>query len=65
MALSIRDYTIIKVVQACLHQDDVRYGTSWGTQHSFVSFMSVGWTLFRSSGMWGKFALKKLFKCGC
>ena len=30
MALSIRDYTIIKVVQATNNQDDVRYGTSRG-----------------------------------
>ena len=31
MALSIRDYTIIKVVQATHHQGDVIYGTSRGT----------------------------------
>ena len=30
MALSIRDYTIIKVVPTTHHQGDVRYGTNRG-----------------------------------
>ena len=32
MAVSIRDYTIIKVVQASPHQGDIRYGKSRGIQ---------------------------------
>ena len=32
MAVSIRDYTIIKVVQASHHQGDIRYGESRGTR---------------------------------
>ena len=57
MALSIRDYTIIKVVQACHHQGDIRYGASQGIQCSRMSFMSVSWILFKSPGMWDKFEL--------
>ena len=48
MALSIRDYSIIKAVKAAQHQGDVRYGTSRGMQCSCMSLMSVTWTLFRS-----------------
>ena len=57
MALRIRDCTIIKVVQATRHQDDVRYGTSRGINFSCTSLISVTWTLFRPSGMWVKFDL--------
>ena len=57
MALSIRDYTIIKVVQASHHQGDIRYGASRGIQCSCMSFMSVSWILFKSPGMWDKFEL--------
>ena len=32
MTLSIKDYTIIKVIQSTHHQDDVTYGTSLGIQ---------------------------------
>ena len=57
MALSIRDYTIIKVVQATHHQDDVRYSISRGIQCSYMSLMSVTWTMFKSPGIWDKFDL--------
>ena len=55
MALSILDYTIIKVVQATHHQVDVTYGTN--KECSFMFFMSVTWKLFRSPGLWDKFGL--------
>ena len=55
MVLSIRDYTIIKVVQATHHQGDVRYDSSRGIQCSCMSLMSITWTLFRSPGLWDKF----------
>ena len=48
--ISIKDYTIIKVVQATHHQGDVRYG-------SLDMVMPVTWTLFRSLGMWDKYDL--------
>ena len=55
MVLTIRDYTIIKVVQATHHQGDVRYDSSRGIQCSCMSLMSITWTLFRSPGLWDKF----------
>ena len=41
MAVSIRDYTNIKVVHATLHQGDVRYGTSRRAQCSCMFLISV------------------------
>ena len=55
MTLSIRDYTIIKVVQATHHQDDDRYGPPRGIQCSYMFLMSVSWTLFKSPGLLDKF----------
>ena len=52
MALDIRGYTIIKVVQAAHHQ-----GTCWGLQCSCLSVMSGTWILFRSPGIWDEFDL--------
>ena len=43
MALSIRDFSIIKVLQATCHHHYIRYGTSSG---SYGSMISVCWTLF-------------------
>ena len=57
MALSVRDYTIIKLVQAIHQQGDVRYGTSIGIQSSCMSAISVSWTLFKSSGLPDEFDL--------
>ena len=57
IALSIRDYTIIKVDQATHHQGDVRYGTTRGIECSCTSLISVSWTLFRSPGRWDKLDL--------
>ena len=57
MALSIRDSTIIKVVQAAHHQGNVTYGTCWGMQCSCLSVMSGTWILFRSPGIWDEFDL--------
>ena len=57
MALSIRDYTIIKVVQATHHQCDVRYGGTRGIQCSCMSLMPLSWTLFRSPGRCDKLDL--------
>ena len=44
MSLSIRHYTLIKVIQATHHQGDVRYGASRGIQCSCMSLISVSWT---------------------
>ena len=44
MALSIRDYTIMKVAQANHHQGDARYGKSRGMQCSCMSVISITWT---------------------
>ena len=55
--LSIRGYTIIKVVQASHHQGDVRYGAFRGIQCLCMSLISVSWTLFKSPGLWDKFDL--------
>ena len=60
MALSIDDYTIIKVVQAAHHQGDVRYGTSRGIQCSCISLISVSWTLVRSPGQWNTLDLNDI-----
>ena len=57
MARSIRDNTIIKVVESTHHQGDVRYGTSSGIQCSYMSLVSVSWALLRSPGLWGRFDL--------
>ena len=51
MALRIKNYAIVKVVKATHYQWDVRYSTSRCTQYSFMSPMSVTWTLHKSSGM--------------
>ena len=60
----MRDYTIIKVVQATHHQGDVkygistgRYGISTGIQCSCMSLVSLRWTLFKSSALCDKFDL--------
>ena len=58
MASSIRNYTIIRVVQGTHHQDEVRYGTSRGIQCSCMSLISVSWALFKSPGLWDKFDLR-------
>ena len=57
MALRVRNYTIIKVVQVTHHKGDVRYGTYSGIQCLCMSLMSVNWILFRSLGMWDTFDL--------
>ena len=57
MALSIKDYTIIKVLQAPHHQGDVRYVTTRGIQCSCMSLMSVSWTLLRFPDRWDKLDL--------
>ena len=51
MALSIRDYTFIKVAQAAHHQGDVRCGTSRSVKCSCMSLMLVTWALFISPGI--------------
>ena len=64
MALGVRDYTIIKVVQATHHQGDVRYGASRGIQCSWMSLISVRWTLFKSPELWDKFDLDSILGKG-
>ena len=64
MTLRVRDYTIIKVVQATHHQGNVRYGTSSGIQCSCMSLMSVTWTLFTSPDMWDTFDLDCILSKG-
>ena len=56
MTLSIRDYTIIKVVQTH-HQHNIRYGGSRGIQSSCMSLFSVSWTLCKSPSLQDKFDL--------
>ena len=46
-ALSIKDDTIIKAVQATHCQGDVRYGTFRGFRRSCMSLVSVSWALFK------------------
>ena len=46
MSLSSFDTRIMKVVQATLHQGDIRYGTLRDIQ---CSRMSVCWALFKSA----------------
>ena len=43
MLLSIRDYTLINVVQASHHEVYVRYGASMGMQCACMSLISVSW----------------------
>ena len=57
MELSMRDYTMIKVVQATHHQGDVRYGTSGSIQCSCMPLISLSRTLFKSPGLSDKFDL--------
>ena len=57
MSVSIRDYTLVKVVQTSHYKRDVRYGASRVIQCSCMSLISVSWTLFRSPGLWNKFDL--------
>ena len=64
MALSIRDYTIIKVVQATHNQGDVRYGINRGIQCSCMSLMPITWILFISPGLWDKFDLDSILAKG-
>ena len=61
MALSSRDYTIIKVVQETHHQGDVRYGASRGIQCSCMSLVSVSW---KSPGLCDKFDLDSILGKG-
>ena len=62
MALNIKNYTIIKVVQATHHHVDVRYGASNGLQCSCMSLISVSWTLFKFPGLYDKFDLDCILK---
>ena len=55
IALSIRNYTIIKVVQVIHNQGDVRYGTPMGIQC---------WALIRSPGLWNKLDLEGILSKG-
>ena len=63
MELSMRDYTIIKVVQDTHHQGDVRYGTA-RVYSACMSLISLSWTLFQSPGLWGKFDLDCILSKG-
>ena len=63
MELSMRDYTIIKVVQDTHHQGDVRYGTA-GVYSACMSLISLSWTLFKPPGLWYKFDLDCILSKG-
>ena len=41
LTLSIRDYTIFRVVQPTHYQDDIKYGASRGIRCSCMSLISV------------------------
>ena len=60
MALTSRDYLIVKVVQSPNHQGDVRYGTSRGIHCSCMSLVSLSLTLFRFPGLWDTFDIDRL-----
>ena len=62
MLLSIRDYTIITVVQASHHQGDVRYGASMVIQWLCMSLISVGWALLKSPDLWNNFNLDSILE---
>ena len=64
MALRIRDYTIITVVQATHHQCDVRYTTSTGIWFLYLSLISVCSALFKSPDQWNKFDLDDILGKG-
>ena len=55
MGLSNFDSRIMKIVQATYHQGDARYGMSRGIQCSYMSLMSVCWTLLKSASIWDSF----------
>ena len=57
MTLIMRDYTIMKVVQATHHKGDVTCSTCRGMQCSCMSLISVSWALLRSPGLWDQFNL--------
>ena len=42
MELSVRDYTIVKVVQATHYEGDTRYGASRGIQYSCLLSLWAG-----------------------
>ena len=65
MTISVRDYTIINLVQATHYQGDVN-----GIQCSCMSLISASLTIFKPSGLQDKFYLDymlgkgdQLFKC--
>ena len=62
MALSIRDYPIIKAAKAAQHQGDVRYNTSRCMQCSCMSLVSDTWALFTSPAIWDKFDLDSILR---
>ena len=52
MTISVRDYTIINLVQATHYQADVK-----GIQCSCMSLISAGLAIFKPSDLWDKFYL--------
>ena len=64
MALSNFDTRVIKVVQATLHQGDIRYGMSRGMQCSCMSLMSVYWILFKSARILDSFDIDCILQKG-
>ena len=64
MASSIRDYTIVRIVQVTHHQGNVSvsYSASRGIQCSCMSLISGSWTLFKSPGLLDKFDLEITYK---
>ena len=64
MALSNFDTRVIKVVQATLHQGDIRYGMSSGMQCSCMSLMSVYWILFKSARILDSFDINCILQKG-
>ena len=64
MASSIRDYTIVRIVQVTHHQGNVNvsYSASRGIQCSCMSLISGSWTLFKSPGLLDKFDLEITYK---
>ena len=64
IALNNFEIRILKVVQATLHQGDIRYGMLRGVQCPFIPLMSVCWTLFKSVSIWDSFHLDCILQKG-
>ena len=52
---------IINLVQVSQHQADTRYGASRGMQYSWMSLMTISWTLFMLPSFWDLLDLDTIY----